>query len=152
MQHVKINQSFVRKFTLITLCLASLSFTAKFGLDSYEIYLNNKIILKQTVNQPLSLRVLQLKEANENDQLRIIYRHCSVTGAGTDRSLILKDKKGNTLKKWVFANTSGSDLSMSIAVKELWNLEKANARQELSLHYTARELPAGEMLSMLHFK
>lgn len=152
MKQFKINQAFIGMVTLVTLCITALGFTTKFGVDSYEIYLNDKIILKQTVRQPVSLRVLQLKETNENDQLRIIYRHCSTKGAGTGRSIFLKDEKGNTLKKWTFANTTGSDWSMSIPVKELLLLEKSNAQHDLSLHYTARELPEGEMLSMLNFK
>lgn len=152
MKQIKFNQAFIKMFTLITLFFTIYSFTTKFGLDSYEIYLNNKLILKQTVNQPLSLRVLQLGKAKENDQLHINYIHCMKKGAGTDRSIVLKDEKGNTLKKWVFANTTGSDLTMPIAVKELLQLEKKYANRDLSFHYTARELPKGEMLAFLRLK
>lgn len=152
MKQIQFNRALTRMFALVALCITTFGFNTKFGLDSYEIYLNDKIVLKQTVNQPISLRVLQLKEAKESDQLRIIYRHCTKKGAGTDRSIFLKDENGNTLKKWVFENTTGSDWSMSIAVKELLSLEKANTKHELSFHYVSRELPGGEMLSMLHFK
>lgn len=151
MKQIHLKQPLFRMFALTALAVSVLSFTTNFGLDSYEIYLNNKIILKQTVNQPLSLRVLQLKEANKSDQLKIIYRHCTKSGAGTDRSITIKDEKGNILKRWAFANTAGSDAGMSIPVKELLNVEKTYAGHELSIHYTAQELPAGEMLSMLHF-
>jgi len=152
MQHTTINQTFIKMFTLITLCFTAFGFTTKFGLDSYEIYLNNKLILKQSVNQPLSLRVLQLNKANDNDQLRINYKHCTVKGAGTNRSIAIKDEKGNTLKEFEFANATSSDLNMVISVKDLLQLEKSNVHQELSLHYTSRELPKGEMLASLHFK
>jgi hypothetical protein len=53
------------------------------------------------------------------------------------------------LKKWVFADATGSDLNMAIPVKELLEIEKSHANEALSLHYTARELPKGEMLSMI---
>lgn len=150
MKQIKFNQAFTQMFTLVTLCITAFSFTPKFGLDSYAIYLNDKLILQQTVNQPLNLRVLQLGEAKDTDQLHIKYTHCTIKGgAGTARSLILKGEKGNTVKKWTFADATGSDLNMTIAVKELLALEKTHASQELSLHYTARELPKGEMLSML---
>jgi hypothetical protein len=141
MKKTRINQSFIKIFTLITLCFAAFSFTTKFGLDSYEIYLNSKLILKQTVNQPVSLRVLQLGKAKPNDQLHINYTHCMGKGAGTGRKIFLKDEKGNTLKRWAFADASGADLSMTIEVKELLQLEKAHAHEELSIHYTAKELP-----------
>lgn len=151
MKQIKFNQAFIKMFTLITLCFTTFGFTSKFGLDSYEIYLNNKLILKQAVNQPLSLRMLKLKDVKESDQLRINYRHCTTEkGVGTDRIILLKDDKGNTLKKWAFANATGSDLNMTIAVKELLQLEKKNANRELSLQYTARELPKGETLATLH--
>ena len=147
-----IKQALIRIFALITLCFTVFSFTTMLGLDSYEIYLNNKLILKQSVNQPLNLRILQLSQANDNDQLRINYKHCTVEGAGTDRTIVLKDEKGNTLKKWVFTNASGSDLSMVIPVKELLQLKKNNADHDLSLQYTARELPKGETLAFLRVK
>ena len=146
-----IKQALTKMFAL-TLCLTVFSFTTKLGLDSYEIYLNNKLILKQSVNQPLNLRVLQLGQTNDSDQLRIIYKHCTLEGAGTNRTIALKDEKGNTLKKWTFTNASGSDLSMEIPVKELLQLEKNNAGHELSLQYTARELPKGETLAFLRVK
>lgn len=147
-----IKEAMIKMFALITLSFTVFSFTTKLGLDSYEIYLNNKLILKQSVNQPLSLRILQLGKANDNDQLRINYKHCTLEGAGTGRTIVLKDEKGNTLKKWAFTNASGSDLSMVIPVKELLQLEKNNADHELSLQYTARELPKGETLAFLRVK
>lgn len=152
MKQINFLKSLFSIFTLTALAVSLLSFTTRFGLDSYEIYLNNKIILKQTVNQPLSLRTLQLENANKNDQLKIIYRHCTKSGAGTNRSISVKDEKGNTLKRWTFANTTGADLNMVVPVSELLILEKTNTKHELSIHYTALELPAGEMLSKLHFK
>ncbi|MDQ3292800.1 MAG: hypothetical protein M3Q05_16065, partial [Bacteroidota bacterium] len=96
MKQIKFNQAFIMLFTLITLGFTSFSFTTKFGLDSYSIYLNDKLILKQWVNQPLNLRVLQLSTAKETDQLRIHYNHCTIkNGAGTSRSIALQDEKGN---------------------------------------------------------
>ena len=150
MKRILFYQAFIRIYALITLCLPVYSFTTKFGLDSYAIYLNDKLILQQTVNQPLKLRVLALSEAKETDLLYIKYTHCTIkAGAGTNRSIVLKDEKGTEIKKWTFADATGSDLSMKIAVKELMEVEKNYANQALSLYYTAKELPKGEMLSML---
>jgi len=147
MKHIKFYQAFIGLFTLIALSFTAFGFTSKFGLDGYEIYLNNKLILKQYVNQPVSLRVLQLDKAHEGDELRIKYNHCQTKGPGTGRSITLKDEKGNTLKKWDFADAS--DFAMTVPVKELLQLEKKNNNHELSLHYTSKERPNGEMLAML---
>lgn len=150
MTQIKFNHAYRKMFALVTLCVIAFGFTTNFGLDSYAIYLNDKLILKQTVNQPLSLRILKLSKANKNDLLHINYTHCTKKGgAGSARNIFLKDKKGNAVKKWTFADASGSDLRMTIPVKELLELENTYAGQELSLHYTARELPEGEMLSIL---
>lgn len=153
MKKIKFNQPFMMLCMLITLSFTAFSFNTHFGLDSYSIYLNDKLILKQWVNQPLNLRVLPLSTAKETDQLRITYNHCTIkNGAGTSRSVTLQDDKGKILKKWEFADATNSNLNMTIAVKELLKLEKAYASQELRLVYTARELPKGEMLSMIRFK
>ncbi|WP_018628857.1 hypothetical protein [Niabella aurantiaca] len=151
MQSTTFNRPFVKLFTLVVCCLSVLSFTTKLGLDSYEIYLNSRLLLKQSVNQPLDLRKLQLNRTAAGDQLRIYYRHCHTPNVGTDRSLIIKDGKGHALKKWTFTNVSGSDLGMVIPVKELLRLKKENPQQELRIHYFSRELSKGEMLASLRF-
>lgn len=150
MARMKIHQSLIKIFALITLCITAFGFTSRFGLDSFTIHLNDKLILKQTVNQPLDLRVLQLDNAKETDRFHFSYTHCQKKdGAGTDRSISLRDNKSTLIKKWTFANAKGSDLRMTIEAKELIRLKKMHATKELSLHYVADELPKGEMLSML---
>jgi hypothetical protein len=134
---------------LLASALVNLSFTARFGLDGYEIYLNNKLLLKQYVNQPLNLRVLNLDKAKETDQLQIVYRHCHKdNGPGTGRSITLRDENGNTLREWHFTDAS----QMTIGIKDLLQAAKKAAGRELSLVYLSRELNKGEMLSSVHFK
>ena len=152
MKHKTFKQAFMQLFMLVALGFTVFGFTANLGLDSYEIYLNNKLILKQYVNQPLSLRKLQLEKANANDQLRINYKHCHGNGVGTDRSIAIKDERGNTLKKWDFADGKGANTNMIIAVGELSRLEREHANQDLSLHYASRELPKGEVLAFLRME
>ncbi|GAA4089801.1 hypothetical protein [Mucilaginibacter panaciglaebae] len=131
------------------LVLGNLSFTGKFGLDNYEIYLNNKLMLKQQVNQPLNLRVLALDKAKEGDQLRFVYRHCQLDNSpGTGRSIVLKDDEGNSLQKWDFKDAG----QMTIAVKDLLQAEKKAAGHQVSLIYLSHELDRGEMLALVHFK
>lgn len=143
MKHTTFKQSLYKLLALVILCIAVFGFTAERGLDRYEIYLNNKLILKQAVNAPLSLRKLQLSNANSNDHLRIFYTHCTNKGVGTGRSIAIEDEKGNVLKKWTFKD---DDKGMEIPVKELLQVEKKNADRTLSLHYVAQELHEGEMM------
>jgi len=144
-------QTSIFKKTFFVFLLGSIStilfsFALKPGGDSYEIRLNNKIVLKQFVHQPLAVKALALTTANVNDQLSIYYSHCGVTGK--DRSISLKDSKGNTLKKWNFRDANSSNAGMVIAVKELLQLEKKN-NGSLTIHYAAKELPEGRMLTSL---
>lgn len=135
-------------YAFLAVALGSLSFTARFGLDGYEIYLNNKLVFKEYVNSPLNLRVLALDKAKQDDQLRVVYRHCRLdNGPGTGRSIALKDDHGNTLRKWDFADAG----QMTITVKDLLEAVKKGTGQ-VSLVYLSRELDKGEMLSMVHFR
>jgi hypothetical protein len=153
MKKIRIGQAFILLFTLITLSITISSFTNRFGLDKYEFYLNDKLLLKQYVNQPLNLRVLQLDKAKETDQLQIVYSHCMRdNGPGTGRSVTLKDENGNTLHKWVFADANSAGLKMTIAVKDLLQLEKKNTGHQLSLYYSSKESERVEMLAAVRFK
>jgi len=152
MGHKTSKQALMKLFMLVTLCFIAFGFTARTGLDGYEIYLNDKLILKQFVNQPLSLRKLRLDKADQSDQLRIHYRHCTPKGVGTGRSIAIKDQQGKTLKKWEFADSGDSDVGMVIPVKALVQLEKHHSGQDLRLYYAAHEHPEGEMLASVQLE
>ncbi len=143
MKHTTFKQPLLKLLALVVLCIAVFGFTANRGLDRYEIYLNNKLILKQAVNDPLVLRKLQLDKANEDDRLRIVYIHCTNKGVGTGRSIVIKDEKGDVLKKWTFKD---DEKNMEISVKELLQVEKQHKGGDLSLRYMAHELYEPEML------
>lgn len=152
MKKIRISRAFMLACAFITLAIGSLSFTYRFGLDGYEVYLNNKLVLKQYINQPLNLRVLALDKAKETDQLQFVYNHCMRdNGAGTGRSISLKDDTGNTLHKWDFADATSGSLKMTVAVKDLLQAEKKAAGHQLSLYYSSKELEKAEMLSMVRF-
>ncbi|MBA2562613.1 MAG: hypothetical protein H0V14_06800 [Chitinophagaceae bacterium] len=146
MQHSNFKQTLVKAFTFAALSL--FTFNAKAGGDSYQIYLNNKLLLKQYVTQPLNVKSLQLDKANLNDRLVIFYSHCGQTGKG--RSIAIKDEKGKIIKEWKFANSTGSNESMIIPVKELLQLEKNNLNGRLHLYYASQQLPKGRMLTSLN--
>jgi len=142
------------KQKLLVVLLSSIfcfsAFTAKAGLDSYSIYLNNKLLVKQYVNEPLSLDNLGLTASNINDRLVIHYSQCNApNNLGKSRSILVKDAKGNTVKKWNFADVKDGNTGMVIPVKELLQLEKT-ALSKLSLFYTA-EGHAGQLLANFHF-
>ena len=71
MKNTSFTPGFVKALSLIGLCLAAFAFTPKAGLDSYEIYLNDRLLLKHYVNQPLNLGMLQLEKDNAHQQLNM---------------------------------------------------------------------------------
>lgn len=149
MQHNFFKRSMMAFSGLLLVCITA--FTAKAGLDSYEIYLNNKLILKQYVNQPLTLSSLQLTQKNAEDRLIIHYSQCNVPSRiGKNRSITVKDASGKTIKQWRFADATSSEAAMVIAVKDLLQLEKSNGGKELSLVYTAEGRNEGQMLANFH--
>lgn len=147
-----INPRSRRQFYVLTmLFLSILTALRAGGLDSYEVYLNDKLVMKQYINQPLNLRQLQLNKVKDSDVLRIRYNHCNTPNSGTGRSLFLKGADGVVLKKWEFSNVNSTDKGMVVSVKELRQLERQNKGRELSMYYAARELTTSEMLAVLHF-
>jgi hypothetical protein len=135
---------------LLTTTMACLqSFTAKAGGEGFEIYLNNKLILWQPVGKPFTLHNLQLDKTNKDDQLEIRYHHCGYTGK--DRTIVIKDDKGNTIKEWKFADASGANKGMTIPVKELLQLEKNYSSSNLNIVYYAQQLPKGRAISAIRF-
>ncbi len=151
MKRETFNRAGAKLYMLAALCFITFGFTTNAGLDSYEVFLNEKLILQNYVNQPLDLRKLPLQAASDQDELLIHYKHCTNKGVGTGRSITIKDQKGNILKKWEFADASGSRSAMVIPVKILRELENRSGGKELSLHYAAQEHPKGEMLASLRF-
>ncbi|HEX6431693.1 MAG TPA: hypothetical protein VF008_28580 [Niastella sp.] len=147
MQHRSLKPAWAVVLTITIICLQA--FTAKAGGESFEIYLNNKLILRQAVTQSLNLQSLQLDKANKDDQLVIYYNHCGTTGK--DRTISIKDDKGNTIKEWKFADATGSNKGMTIPVKELLQFEKNYSHANLSLVYFAQQMPKGRALSALQF-
>lgn len=130
-------------FSLLAIAgLTTLMASNKGGADHYTIYLNNKLLVRQFVGQPLTLKSLQLDQANKNDQLVIYYSHCGKIGQG--RSIVIRDEEGNTLKEWKFPNASDAGSGMTISVKELLLLQKKGSG--LNMYYASDELPKGRML------
>src|ERR1700751_2439734 len=129
----------IRAIGLLALLISFASVSAKAGGDGYEIYLNNKLILKQYQGQNLSLTSLVLSEANVNDKIIICYTRCNVPDkSGKSRSITLKDNNGNVLKVWTFNNLAEDKGSMSIPVKEILELQKKTGERPVSIFYAAQ--------------
>ena len=146
MKNLLFKKAVLRPLILAALSIVTLTGVAKAGGDSYTIYLNSKLVMKQYVTQPLSLASLPLDNANGADMLVVYYSHCGTVGKG--RSVSVKDEHGALLKEWKFADVAGKDNGMAIPVKDLQQLQKQHAH--ISLYYAAQQLPGGRLLTALN--
>lgn len=138
-------QKLIKLFTITALLAGAFSFTSYAGGDVYEIYLNDKLICRQTYKILNGSTDLHLSKLNVNDKLVIKYSHCGVQGES--RSIVIRDENNSILKKWEFTNATTNQSVMVIPVKELLNLKVKNP--SLKLYYSAKQLPQGRMLAAI---
>ncbi|MBE7171757.1 MAG: hypothetical protein INR73_14305 [Williamsia sp.] len=150
MQHTPFTKRFAPLAAFFTLFFLAFTQSATAGLDSYEIYLNNRLLVKQTVDKPLSLESLQLDKSNINDRLVIYYSQCNAPNKiAKGRRILIKDANGGIVKEWKFTDADGANTAMTIPVKELLQLEKKNGSSPLNLVYTAEGHLQGQKLTSL---
>src|ERR1044071_6607861 len=77
-------------FGLMAATLMLFAFTSPKGGESFEIYLNGKIIVQQALYSDKSVKNLQLTSTSANDKLDIYYNHCGQTGK--NRTITIKDE------------------------------------------------------------
>src|SRR5688500_15324935 len=128
----------------IVLSATLISFSSPGGGDSFEIYLNKKLLVQQNLHGNKSIKTVTLQQSNYNDELTIKYSHCGRVGQG--RTIAMKE--GNKIiKQWRFADGTNSPSAMTIKVKDILNLKKSSTT--LQLFYTADELPKGYLLASI---
>ncbi len=142
--------AFVKAFMLAVISSMIFAVTANAGVDSYSIYLNKRLLFKQSMDKPLTLQSLQLDKANPNDEIIVYYTQCHAPNKiGSGRSIAVKDAEGKKIKEWKFEDVKGSDQAMRISVKELLGLQKKNATSSLVLFYNAENLEKEQKLASL---
>ena len=134
------------KALIIAGCLAFFSFASPRGGDSFEIWLNGRMVLQQFVHVSKGVQTLQLNGSSENDRLEVYYRHCGQIGK--NRYMTIQDESGHALKVWKFADAIDNNTAMSFKVKDILRLKK-NKSSKLNLFYSSHELPDGRLLATI---
>ena len=128
--------SAIRLLMLITLTATLFSFFAPVGMDSYKVYLNDKMLFKQYASKDAPVQSLSLSENASSDLLTIYYDHCG--RIGTARTITLLDGQ-KVLKKWDYKDTKSIEASgMNCNVGDIKSLQKAG--RTLKLIYASTEL------------
>jgi hypothetical protein len=128
------------------ICIALFSFSSKTGGDSFEIWLNGKKVLQQFVYASKGIQTLHINEASPNDKMELYYSHCGQVGKS--RYITIKDESNHPVKVWKFADATGSNTSMPVALKDILILKK-NKDSRLSLFYSSQQLPEGRTLAII---
>ena len=148
---LKINRNSIGAKALVLLALfATLtSFSGNWGGDSYQVYVNGKLILEQYVHGQKGVKTIALQQANTNDQVSVMYSHCGA--AGKSRTISLRDANNKVLKQWSFddAATGTKPAMMSCKAIEILNVKKSNKLDRVNLFYTSKELPEGKLLAYI---
>ena len=134
--------------SLLILSIALFSFSSPMGGDVFQIYLNNKMVLQEFVHNSKGVKSLNLDNASLNDQISVHYSHCGTIGKS--RHIALKNDDGKVLKQWNFADADGKVAGMTISVKDVVSVQKANGGNSVELYYSAKELPRGMQLASIN--
>src|SRR6187402_2783489 len=107
-------------FTLLVLCLSVSASSGRGGRDSYEFYLNGRLLLRQVPDRTLNLKSLSLDASHARDNLVIFYSQCNAPVRSVKgRSITVRDGKGKVLQEWKFPDAGDGDGGMVIPVKEI---------------------------------
>jgi hypothetical protein len=120
-------------------------FISPLGGEGYEIYIDNKLVLEQFGKDMKQVKNLQLEPSQIKSELRVKFYHCGM--AGKSRTLELRTPGKQVLKQWQFANGEGKNFAITVAVKEIMDLQKKAGAGTLHLYYSSKEAPDGRFLA-----
>ncbi len=120
----------------IVLC----SFALVPGGASYEVYLNNQLVMKEHLYGRKVVPALPLNiTSSSQDELALTFNNCGKID--TSRKISLKDDEDKTMKEWTFADSPDLKNQMRIKVNEITAFR--NKHSTAKLVYSSRELRDG---------
>ena len=142
MQHKTIKSIFV-----LVLSTILFSFSANWGGDSFQIYINKKLVVKEIVHNSQGTRSLQMDKSSYDDQVDIYYSHCGQVGK--NRAIAIRDENNKLVKELHFADYTGQNSGMSFKVSDFVNWDKRNGVDQLNIYYSSKELASGRLLATI---
>jgi hypothetical protein len=131
----------------VALCTILFSFSSIIGAHSFQVFLDDKMVIDQYVNLKNAVPSLHLDPAGDHSQLIVKYNECGRTVTG--RTISVKDDKDQVLKDWRFEGAaSGYKDPMTVSIKDIIML-KQKGSNTLKLYYSSREFPDGQQLANL---
>lgn len=121
------------------------SFVSPAGGEGFEIYIDNKLVLRQFNQDMKNLKNFPLDASSAKSELKVKFYHCGMIGK--NRSLSLKDNKNTVLKQWHFSNEENKNFAISIPVKEVLALQQKAGNATVYLYYSSKEAGNGRLLA-----
>ncbi|HEY0742025.1 MAG TPA: hypothetical protein VGD40_11215 [Chryseosolibacter sp.] len=142
-----LNKGFgIKMMIAVFVCTLLAAFDTPPGGDSFTIYLNDKLLVKQFVYLKEKTKTISLQEASANDVLKIHYSHCGKMGVA--RNLTIKDEQNKIVKAWKFDDSSDANTgAMSVNASEVRKIQKSAGSKTLLLVYSSELLPEGIVLA-----
>jgi hypothetical protein len=137
-----------KSLTLILFCTALFAFKAMPGGESFEILLNNELLVQKHGNEMNSVKSIRLNEGSQKDQLAIKYNHCGRTAK--NRIITIRNVQNEILQLFRFDDVATPYSPMVINVKDLVSIKKANGNN-LKMYYSSTELTDGRQLATVQF-
>ena len=137
----------IKAVLLFALSTVLFSFSGNWGGDSFQIYINKKLVLKEYVHDSKGVKSFQMDKASYDDQVDVYYSHCGQVGK--NRSITIKDGNNRLLKELHFADFDGKNSGMSFKVSDFINWDKKNGVAQLNIIYSSTELKPGRMLASI---
>lgn len=136
----------IKSLVGVTACAILFSFSNTPGAHSFQVYLDNKLVIDQYVNSKLDAPKVLLDPAENYNRLIVKYNECGRTVTG--RTISVKDEKNKVLKDWRFEGAAtGYEESMVCDVKDITALkQKSNT---LKLYYSSNEFSEGQQIAYL---
>ena len=123
-------------------CVLLASFATLPGADSFEVYLDGDLLMKEYVYGERTTKPISL-DKNSGATMTVSYSHCGVTGSS--RSLSLRDEQKSLIKEWKFTDV-GTKVKdpMPVSVKEI---VAALGEKNATLYYKSNEIENAVMLA-----
>ena len=121
--------------TSVVLC----SFAPDPGGYSYEVYLNNQLVIKEHLYGRKETPTIPLNMTTAQDELAIMFNNCNKVD--TKRKISLRDDQDATLKEWTFTDSPDIKNQMRIKVNEI--VAFSNKHSMTKLVYSSREVDNG---------
>ena len=140
-------QRTIKSIFLLGLSALLFSFSGNWGGDSFQIYLNKKLVVKDYVHNSMGTKSFSMDKSTYDDEVEVYYSHCGQVGK--NRAITIKDENNRLLKELHFADYSGKNSGMSFKVSDFVNWDKRNGVDQLNIYYSSNELTNGRLLASI---